>query len=120
VQPLFDDADDIIRWVRKTGIYPIIHLIALKKAAAERYPDLPSKLLEAFREAKKLAAKHLTPEQIAGQEKEKAALGEDPYAYVLGETEKRTMAALGRYQVEQGLLRQAPPVESLFVREAFV
>jgi 4,5-dihydroxyphthalate decarboxylase len=120
VQPLFDDADDIIRWVRKTGIYPIIHLIALKKEAAERYPDLPSKLLEAFREAKKLAAKHLTPEQIAGQEREKAALGEDPYAYVLGETEKRTMAALGRYQVEQGLLRQAPPVESLFVREAFV
>jgi 4,5-dihydroxyphthalate decarboxylase len=31
VQPLFDDADDIIRWVRKTGIYPIIHLIALKR-----------------------------------------------------------------------------------------
>ena len=27
------------------------------------------------------------------------------------------MAALARYQVEQGLLKQAPPVESLFVRQ---
>ncbi len=49
-----------------------------------------------------------------------AVLGEDPYAYVLGETERRTFSALARYQIEQGLLKQAPPVESLFVREAFL
>jgi 4,5-dihydroxyphthalate decarboxylase len=117
VRPLFEDSEEIIRWVRKTGIYPIIHLIALKEEAAERYPDLPVKLLEAFREAKKLSTKYLSQQQIEGHEREKAALGEDPYAYVLGETEKRTMAALARYQVEQGLLKQAPPVESLFVRQ---
>jgi 4,5-dihydroxyphthalate decarboxylase len=116
VKPLFDDAEEIIRWVRRTGIYPIIHLIALKEEVAERYPDLPNKLLEAFREAKRLSTKYLTPEQIEGHEMEKAALGEDPYAYVLGETEKRTMAALARHQIEQGLLKQAPPVESLFVQ----
>jgi 4,5-dihydroxyphthalate decarboxylase len=119
VRPLFDDSEEIIRWVRRTGIYPIIHLIAMKQEVAERYPDLLDKLLEAFREAKRLSKKHLTPEQIEGNEREKAALGEDPYAYVLGETEKRTMAALARYQIEQGLLKQAPPVESLFVRQAF-
>ena len=117
VRPLFDDSEEIVRWVRKTRIYPIIHLIALKEEAAERYPDLAVKLLEAFREAKKLSTKYLSQEQIQGHEREKAALGEDPYAYVLGDTEKRTMAALSRYQVEQGLLKQAPPVESLFVRE---
>jgi len=66
VKPLFDDSEEIIRWVRRTGIYPIIHLIALKEEVAEKYPDLPGKLLEAFREAKKLATKHLTPEQIEG------------------------------------------------------
>jgi 4,5-dihydroxyphthalate decarboxylase len=117
VRPLFDDSEEIVRWVRKTRIYPIIHLIALKEEAAERYPDLPIKLLEAFREAKKLSTKYLSQEQIQGHEQEKAALGEDPYAYVLGDTEKRTMAALARYQVEQGLLKQVPPVESLFVRQ---
>lgn len=120
VKPLFDDAEEIIRWVREKRIYPIIHLIAMKGETIERHPDLPVKLLEAFREAKKLSPKHLTPDQIAGQEREKAALGEDPYAYVLGETEKRTILALARYQVEQGLIKEVPALESLFVREAFV
>ncbi len=120
VKPLFDDTEEIIRWIQNTRIYPIIHLVAMKEETVERYPDLPAKIIAAFREAKKLAVKHLKPEQIAGQEREMAVLGEDPYAYVLGETEKRTFAALARYQIEQGLLRQALPIESLFVREAFL
>jgi 4,5-dihydroxyphthalate decarboxylase len=91
----------------------------MKEETIKKHPDLPAKLIEAFREAKKLGRKHLTAEQIAGHEKEQAVLGEDPFAYVLGETEKRTIAALGRYQVEQGLLKQEPALERLFVREAF-
>src|SRR5215471_15340359 len=91
VKPLFDDAEEIVRWVREKRIYPIIHLVAMKEETIAKYPDLPAKLLEAFREAKRLATKYLGPDQIAGQEREKAALGEDPYAYVLGETEKRTI-----------------------------
>jgi hypothetical protein len=27
---------------------------------------------------------------------------------------------LARYQVEQGLIKESPPLESLFVREAFI
>ena len=119
VKPLFDDTEEIIRYVREKRIYPIIHLIALKEETVEKYPDLPAKLLEAFKEAKKLSTKYLTAEQLAGYEREKEVLGEDPYAYVLGETEKRTMLALGRYQVEQGLLKETPPLESLFVRGTF-
>lgn len=120
VKPLFNDTDEILRWIREKRIYPIIHLVAMKEQTAERYPDLPGKIIAAFREAKKLAVKHLNPEQIAGQEREMAVLGEDPYAYVLGETERRTISALARYQVEQGLLKESPPLESLFVPEAFV
>jgi 4,5-dihydroxyphthalate decarboxylase len=119
VKPLFDDTDAIVRWVREKRIYPIIHLVAMKEETVERHPDLPAKLIEAFREAKKRATKHLTPEQVAGHEREKAVLGEDPYAYVLNETEKRTIAALARYQVEQGLIKETPPIEGLFVREAY-
>jgi hypothetical protein len=120
VKPLFDDTEEILRWVRAKRIYPIIHLVAMKEETAEKFPDLPAKIIAAFREAKKLAVKHLSPEQIAGQEREMAVLGEDPYAYVLGETEKGTILALARYQVEQGLLKQSPELKSLFVREAFV
>ena len=119
VKPLFDDTDEIVRYVKRTGIYPIIHLMAMKEETAERYPDLPAKLIEAFREAGKLATKYLSPEEIIGYAKEREVLGEDPYAYVLGETEKRSLRALNRYQIEQGLMKKELALESLFVREAF-
>ncbi|MGH7829913.1 MAG: hypothetical protein ACREP8_07020, partial [Candidatus Binatia bacterium] len=108
-----------IRYVKEKRIYPIIHIIAIKQEVAEKYPGLPARLIEAFREAKNLAADYLSAEEIAGYEKERALLGEDPFAYVLGETEKRTMLALNRYQIEQGLMKEELPLESLFVREAF-
>ncbi len=120
VKPLFQDTEEIIRYVKRTGIYPIIHLMTMKEETAERYPDLPARLIEAFRSAGKLANKYLTPEEIAGYQKEREVLGEDPYAYVLGETERKTMRALNRYQIEQGLMKKELPLESLFVREAFV
>jgi len=119
VKPLFEDTEEIVRYVKRSGIYPIIHLMTMKEETAERYPDLPAKLIAAFREAGKLATKYLSPEEIAGYEKEREVLGEDPYAYVLGECEKRSLRALNRYQIEQGLMKTELPLEALFVREAF-
>jgi 4,5-dihydroxyphthalate decarboxylase len=119
VKPLFDDTEEIVRWVKRSRIYPIIHLMAMKQETAEKYPDLPAKLIEAFREAMRLAPGYMAPEEAAGYAKERDLLGEDPYAYVLGETEKRTMKALIRYQIEQGLMKKELPLEGLFVREAF-
>lgn len=121
VKPLFEDTHKIIRYIKRTRIYPIIHLIAIKEDILEQYPDLPAKLIEVFREAKRLGVKkYMSPEQLAGYEKEKGVLGEDPYAHVLGETEKRTMQALNRYQIEQGLMKSELPLGNIFVREAFV
>ena len=60
----------------------------------------------------------MNPELIASLEKEKEILGEDPYDYKLGQTEKRTLDTLMRYQIEQGLMRKALPVQSLFAPEA--
>ena len=119
VKPLFDDTDEVIRWLKKTRLYPIIHLIAIKEETAEKYPDLPAKLVEAFQEAKRLGPKYMKREEIEGYEKEKAVVGEDPYACVLGDIEKRTMQALNRYQVEQGLMKKELPLESCFVRGTF-
>lgn len=119
VRPLFEDSGEIIRYIREKRIYPTIHTIALKEEVAEKYPDLPAQLIEAFRESKKLGFRYMSAEEVRGYEKEKEALGEDPYAYVLGETEKRTIQALNRYQIEQGLMKKELPLESLFVRAAF-
>ncbi|HEY6200696.1 MAG TPA: ABC transporter substrate-binding protein, partial [Candidatus Binatia bacterium] len=119
VKPLFDDTDDAIRWIKRTRLYPIIHLIAMKEEAAEKYPDLPAKLVEAFRAAKRAAPKYMKREEIEGYEKEAAVVGEDPYECVLGDIEKRTLQALNRYQIEQGLMRKELPLESCFVRGTF-
>jgi hypothetical protein len=58
-------------------------------------------------------------EEIEGYEKEAAVVGEDPYECVLGDIEKRTLGALNRYQIEQGLMRKELPLESCFIRGAF-
>jgi len=42
-------------------------------------------------------------------------LGEDPYAYVIGENEKRTLAAMNRYQIEQGLMKTTLSMDELFI-----
>jgi len=39
----------------KTGLHPIMHLVAVRESLAERHPWLCASLYKAFREAKKLA-----------------------------------------------------------------
>ena len=54
-------------------------------------------------------------DETAGYAKERDVLGEDPYAYVIGANEKRTLATLNRYQIEQGLLKTMLPMDELFI-----
>jgi len=119
VRPLFQDADAIIRYVKRTEIYPIIHIMTIKEETVAKYPDLAAKLIDAFREANRLAAKFFTPPQAEGYAKERDVLGYDPYACVLTAADKNSLQALNRYQIEQGLVKKKLPVESLFVKEAF-
>jgi 4,5-dihydroxyphthalate decarboxylase len=114
VKPLFDDADEIIRHTNQTGINPIIHILAMKSEIVEKYPDFPGKLTRAFKDAKALAHQYMTADEIEGYRKEAEALGEDPYAYVMGPAEKRTLQALNRYQIEQGLMRVELPLDDVF------
>jgi 4,5-dihydroxyphthalate decarboxylase len=115
VRSLLNDTEAIIRYIKAKRIYPIMHTLAMKADIAERYPDFPMKLTEAFREAKKLSPQYMTGEEIAGYEKERAVIGEDPYAYVLGPIELESLKALNRYQIEQGLMKAQLDIASLFV-----
>jgi hypothetical protein len=93
--------------------------MTIKEETAEKYPDLTAKLIEAFREANRLAPNYLTPAEAEGYAKERDLLGYDPYACVLTESDKKSIQALNRYQIEQGLVRRELPLESLLVKEAF-
>jgi hypothetical protein len=61
----------------------------------------------------------MTAVEAEGYAKERALLGYDPYAGVLTESDKKSIQALNRYQIEQGLVKTEIPLESLFVKEAF-
>ena len=87
----------------------------LRKEVAERHPDLPVKLTRAFMEARDVAAQYMPADEITGYQNERDALGEDPYAYVMGTSEKRTLAAMNRYQIEQGLMKTMLPMDDLFI-----
>jgi 4,5-dihydroxyphthalate decarboxylase len=115
VKPLFDDNEEIISYTKKTGINPIIHVVALRREIAQKYPDFPAKLTQAFKEAKELSGRYMAPGERAGYQKEREVLGGDPYDYVLRENEKRAMIALNRYQIEQGLMKKELPIADLFV-----
>jgi 4,5-dihydroxyphthalate decarboxylase len=115
VKPLFDDNEEIISYTKKTGINPIIHVVALRREVAQKYPDFPAKLTRAFKEAKELSDRYMAAEEIAGYRKEREVLGVDPYDYVVGENEKRAMTALNCYQIEQGLMKKELPIDDLFV-----
>lgn len=119
VKPLFEDTDEIIGYVKRTQIYPIIHIMTIKEETVEKHPGLTAELIEAFREANRLAVNYLSPEQAEGYAKERDVLGYDPYAGILTDADKTSLRALNRYQIEQGLLKTQLPLESLFVKEAF-
>jgi 4,5-dihydroxyphthalate decarboxylase len=119
VKPLFEESDEIVQYVKRTQIYPIIHIMTIKEETVEKYPDLAAKLIEAFREANRLAAKFFTPAQAEGYAKEREVLGYDPYSCVLTPADKKSLQALNRYQIEQGLVKRELPLGSLFVKEAF-
>ena len=119
VKPLFEDTDEIIRYVKRTQIYTIIHIMAMREESAEKYPDLPAKLIEAFREANRKAVNYMKPAEVEGYAKERDVLGYDPYAGVLTDADKKSILALNRYQIEQGLVKRELSLESLFVKEAF-
>jgi len=46
-------------YYKRTGIYPIMHLVAIKKDIYERYPFVATSLYDAFIESKKIALKHM-------------------------------------------------------------
>jgi 4,5-dihydroxyphthalate decarboxylase len=115
VKPLFEDNDEIIRYTKQTGINPIMHVLSIRREVVKQHPDFPAKLTRAFMEARAVAAPYMAADEIAGYAKEREVLGEDPYAYVMGENEKRSLAALNRYQIEQGLMKTMLPMEDLFV-----
>jgi ABC-type nitrate/sulfonate/bicarbonate transport system substrate-binding protein len=108
---------------QQTKIFPIMHLIALRRELYEQYPWIAQSLYDAFEAAKAraLARMHyggslsvMLPWLMSEVEEVDALFGGDAWPYGI-EPNRPTLEALVRYMVEQSFISRAMPIEELFV-----
>jgi 4,5-dihydroxyphthalate decarboxylase len=109
-------------WFKRTGIFPIMHLIGIRKSLAEQHPYLPVAVLKAF-EASKAAAMAALRDTSATkvtlpfvEERLKEArdlMGEDFWAYGV-EPNRTTLETFLRHHHAQGLSPRVMRVEEMF------
>jgi len=114
-------------YYQKTGLFPIMHLVGIKKTLVEQYPWLATSVYKAFVEAKALAmidlcdvnALMVTLPWLEAETKDTiAAMGQDFWKYGVHEN-MREIEALAQYSFEQGLVDRKLGVEELFARSTF-
>ena len=110
-------------YYKRTGIYPIMHLVAIKKEIYERYPFVATSLYNAFVESKKIALKHMfnlralrymTPFLMRDIDEIHEIFNGDPWPYGIDKNRK-TLEALVTYLVDQHLIAAPVKVDDLFV-----
>ncbi|MEA3028623.1 MAG: 4,5-dihydroxyphthalate decarboxylase [Alphaproteobacteria bacterium] len=122
IAPLFPDAHAVEReFYRQTRIFPIMHLVVIRRDVHEKNPWLAQNLYEAFVESKKLALKrmhkghpYMLPWVHDDIHEIDEVFGGDPYPYGI-EPNRPTLSALVQYLHEQNFIPRAPALEELFV-----
>ena len=109
-----------------TGIFPIMHVVALRRDVYERHPWVAQTLTKAFHLAKRRASAELydasalrvmLPWLIPGLEEARALMGEDYWSYGL-QANEHVLATFLRYHHEQGLSRRQYEPAELFAPES--
>jgi len=110
-------------YYRRTRIFPIMHLVAMRRDVYERHPFIATSLFKAMNEAKELALakmgnvgtlRYMLPGMIAELDEIDATFAGDPWPYGV-EANRPTLEALVRYMAEQSLIEAPIPVDQLFV-----
>ena len=117
-----DHKNEEITYYQKTGIFPIMHVLGLRQSVVEQYPWAAINLFNAFTEAKAIAMQRMQNPRIVPLawyrdvlEEQETILGRDPWEYGLTDKNRKTLETLIGYSHEQGLIRQKPTLEQLFL-----
>jgi len=126
VARLFENPREVeARYYLKTGIFPIMHTVILKRDIYEKNPWIAVNLYKAFCEAKDMvirgyhetAALRVTLPWVHDEmERTKKILGEDWWPYGL-QKNRKVLETFLRYHHEQGLSERLLGVEDLFAPE---
>jgi len=109
-------------YYKRTGIFPIMHLVGVRRTLAEQHPWLPGAVFKAFEQSKKAALDLLSDtsatkvtlpfveERLA---EARALMGEDYWAYGV-EPNRKTLATFFKHHHAQGLSPRELKPEELF------
>jgi 4,5-dihydroxyphthalate decarboxylase len=109
-------------YFRRTGFFPIMHCLAVRRRLSEQYPDLPAALFGAFTRARNQAISELgqinalrvmLPWPAAELEDAKSLMGEDFWSYGFNRN-RDELATMTRYAEEDGLTARRLAPEELF------
>jgi len=109
-------------YFKRTGLFPIMHLIGIRRSLVEKHPWLGPSVLKAFARAKAIALAEMEdvgisraslpwlPSDVAHS---KAVMGPDiwPYGYPAN---KKAVDCMLRWSLEQGLSHRAVTADELF------
>lgn len=120
---LFDDPTATAKdYYRRTGIFPIMHVVGVRKSLCEAHPWLPMAVFKAFSQAKDAALEALSDTSATKvtlpfvEEQLKAAretLGQDYWSYGVG-ANRATLETFLRHHHSQGLSQRLLKVEDIF------
>jgi 4,5-dihydroxyphthalate decarboxylase len=117
-----DHKAEELAYFKRTGIFPIMHVVGIRKALADEHPWLAINLFRAFNESKALAMTRMANPRIvplawyrAAWEEQEQVLGPDPWQYGLTDKNRLVLETLVGYSHEQGLIKTRPALEQLFL-----
>ena len=109
-------------YYRKTGIFPIMHVLGIRREVMEKHPWVAITMFNEFEKAKGVAMKRLTNPRIVplawyreAWEEQEELLGSDPWEYGLTKKNCINLETLIGFAHEQGLIRRKLPLDELFI-----
>ncbi len=120
---LFPDfKDEEKAFFRRTGIFPIMHVLGIKRQIVEENPWVPINLYHAFNQAKSLAMRRMVNPRIVplawyreAWEEQEEILGQDPWQYGLTPSNEKQLEMLVGFSHEQGMIRNKMSLDHLFL-----
>jgi 4,5-dihydroxyphthalate decarboxylase len=119
IRPLFSEPDALdAAWHKKTGVYPISHMLVVKNSELDSNDSLAQELFEVFKSAKTPYMKDLTSGEASNPAdqallKMGSIVGGDPVPYGF-ESSRKTLETFIGFNVEQGVIPRKVEPEELF------